>query len=150
MNGCNLQMSQWLNVLVIRNDLSSNGYCLGLYWFYVRRNPIYLEHSSLWFCGYSSGMWYKKMWWITSYFQLIGPWQMWYNLKLLTFKFVSRPDILSFSCVLWNHHDMNTTRTNCNDQSTLVHVMGCCGQATNHCFWQCRHSFMPTYGITRP
>ena len=54
MNGHNLQMSQRLNVLVIRSDLNSNGYCLGLYWFYVRRNPIYLEHSSLWCFRYKT------------------------------------------------------------------------------------------------
>ena len=145
MNGCNLQMSQRLNVLVIRNDLNSNGHCLGLYWFYVRRNPIYLEHSSLGLCGYSSGMWYKKMWWITSYFQLIGPWQMWCNLKLYQDKIFWAFSVSCEITIIWIQQDLIG-----DDQSTLAKVMVCSCQATNHCFRQCWHSFMSPYGITTP
>ena len=69
------------------------------------------------------------------------------NLKLASFKAMSRIDIWSISqeiALRCLPRDLN------DDKSTLVQVMAWCRQATSHYLNQCWPSSMMLYGVTRP
>ena len=69
------------------------------------------------------------------------------NLKTVTFKFISRIDILIISCEIalrWMPQDL------IDEKSKLVQVMAWCRQAPSHCLSLCWPRSMWTYGITKP
>ena len=70
-----------------------------------------------------------------------------YNIKLVIFSIISRIDIFSISCEI-AHKLMPQCLTD--DESTLVQVMACCPQATNHYLNQCWPISTMLYDITRP
>ena len=72
------------------------------------------------------------------------------NLKLVTFKLISRIDIWSISCEITLRWIPQHFR---NDKSTLVQLMSStawCHQATSHYLNRCWPNSMSQYGITNP
>ena len=77
----------------------------------------------------------------------LAPGKLEWNFRYVIFKQILAIDGWGISCeiaLIWMSMDFT------DDQSTLVHVMAWCRQATSHYLSQCWLSFLSPYGVTRP